>query len=308
MYGLWGLFSVPARTSGLLERDELVLTVEARQFVEKKYMPVLNSQGLRGERLLVELLTQTRGRFDLDVRHAGLAHAIAKVLSDRYSDDERQFYQFHLVEGGRTDLTCGRQGQLAQLLASTPSGPIGAAQLRGIIKEGQRRGSQWAELVERLRVIAHIEGLLVPAAQAFGFLLTRNGQGIEAVAREIRKTWGARLAHVDQDAIASLLPQLSASFGDHACGTRFVKLAMALGTGAYEDVVRLLLEHNAFLMLTRNGSAPWVTLEGERLRVRFRDETNELTPATELASAWRNSYFIDSLKTVSFEIAKHQRG
>jgi hypothetical protein len=193
-------------------------------------------------------------------------------------------------------------------LANAPTGPIGSAQLRGIIKEGQRRGSDWTKLVERLQAIERIEGLLVPAAEAFGFLLTRNGQTVDAVAGEIKKTWGARLTRIDQNAIAAQLPELIASFGDPPCGARFVKLATAFGTGSYEEAVRLLLEHNAFLMQIRNGSAPWVRLEGERLDVRFRDETKKLTPGTGLARAWRNTYFIDSLKTVSSEIAKDQRG
>jgi len=302
VYGLWGLFSVPARTSGLLERDELALTVDVRQFVERKFVAALNANGLRGEHVLVELLRRKQARVELDGKHAAISRSLAKVLGSRYAEDEQRFYRYHLVEGGPADSTRGRQAQLARLLESTPRGSIEFAQVRGMIKEASRKGSEWSELVHRLQDIADIEQLLVPAAEAFGFLLTRHGRPIRAVAQEIAKTWGRALSYIDQSAITALEPELSEAFRSPEPAARLVNVAAALATGSYEEVLRLLLEHNAFLMQNRNGSAPWVRLEDGRLDVRFRDETRALTPGPRLPRVWHNPYFIDSVKTILRQI------
>lgn len=44
-YGLWGLYSVPSRSSGLVEGSPTRLTAEGRQFVEENYLPVLDGKG-----------------------------------------------------------------------------------------------------------------------------------------------------------------------------------------------------------------------------------------------------------------------
>jgi hypothetical protein len=41
IYGLWGLYTVPARASGLVEADPPWLTPAARDFVERMYLPML---------------------------------------------------------------------------------------------------------------------------------------------------------------------------------------------------------------------------------------------------------------------------
>src|SRR5690606_26201871 len=40
-YGLWGLYSTPARSSGLLRSGEPVLTPAGRELVERLYLPAL---------------------------------------------------------------------------------------------------------------------------------------------------------------------------------------------------------------------------------------------------------------------------
>ena len=43
-YGLWGLYSVPSRSSGLVEGHPTRLTDEARRFVEDNYVTVLDGK------------------------------------------------------------------------------------------------------------------------------------------------------------------------------------------------------------------------------------------------------------------------
>lgn len=50
------------------------------------------------------------------------------------------------------------------------------------------------------------------------------------------------------------------------------------------------------------GAAPWVRLNAGELDVRYRGAEQELPSGDELALLWRNSYFIDTLKDITFEL------
>jgi hypothetical protein len=45
IYGLWGLYTMPARASGLLDGDPVRLTPPAMEFVQKRYLPILEDGG-----------------------------------------------------------------------------------------------------------------------------------------------------------------------------------------------------------------------------------------------------------------------
>ena len=62
VYGLWGLFSVASRASGLLERDEGILTSTAREFVERQYLALLSKEGFRDGREVVDCCGSRGGR------------------------------------------------------------------------------------------------------------------------------------------------------------------------------------------------------------------------------------------------------
>jgi hypothetical protein len=136
-------------------------------------------------------------------------------------------------------------------------------------------------------------------AYAFALLLSRDRQTLESVAAEMNTAWGQTLEHIDATAIERLRPTLSSAFShDGQAADRFTHLALAFAQGDYAHALRLLLEHNAFIMESRNGSQPWARIEGGKLDVRYRDESGVLMPADELPSWWSNTYFINSLHTV----------
>ncbi len=54
-YGLWGLFSMPARSSGLLAQEEHILTRTATEFVERNYVSIL-AKVAKSNRRIVDLL------------------------------------------------------------------------------------------------------------------------------------------------------------------------------------------------------------------------------------------------------------
>jgi hypothetical protein len=107
-----------------------------------------------------------------------------------------------------------------------------------------------------------LESVLVPADSAFGFLMGRDRSRLDEVARELSKEWG-RLDFIDVEALRELRAEIGEAFHDAAAGDRWVRLCEALAGGDYEPVLRLLLQHNAFVM-GRAGRIRGVRDEGRR--------------------------------------------
>jgi len=298
VYGLWGLYSSPSRASGLVERDEAVLTPVAHEFVERTYIAALEKDGLKDAREIVDLLRQARPAFDVTGRHAKVARAVARLMTPNYSGVEREFYREHLVLGGPGNAARDLQTQLAGLMGKLPAGSFGHVHLLALRKEAHRRGAGHAALAHRLSRICHLESLLAPAAAVFDFVLVRHRQTVASVAKEIRAAWGSRLSLLDVEAIRELRDEIAQAFGDSAAGVRFIGVAEAFLGGDYAQVVKLLLEQNAFIMQARGGSAAWVRMAAGRLDVRFRDETAELPKRSEVAHLWRHNYFLESLNGI----------
>lgn len=299
IYGLWGLFSVAARRSGLLAPDEHVLTPAARDFVDNVYIRALSARGMRGGQAIVDLLRRPKADVHLDGRDAHLAAALAHVLDRTIFDVERAFYERHIVDGGPEESTAGRQALLASLIRELPEDDaFGVPQLAAVIR-GAARADGGAPLAERLSRIGALESVLVPMDSAFGFLLSRDRQPIDQVASEIRRAWGTRLRHIDTNAVAELRGRIADAVDDGDFADRIVSAARAFAEGDYESALGTLLEQNAAVMMARGGAQPWVRLDGRRLDVRYRDETAALIAADDLPTAWRNTYFINSLHTVA---------
>lgn len=305
VYGLWGLYSGPARASCLVERSETLLTPVARAFVERHYLAALTAAGLRDGAEIVALLRLPRAELQIEGKHAKLAKAMGALHSARYGAEERAFYWKHLVLGGPEDSTHGLQAMLVNLMGQLPARErgFGREDLRALATLARRGGSDYERLADRLEHIDQLESVLAPAARAFGFLLGRNGQALPDSAQDMARAWGQRLAFVDVEAVAALQAEINAAFHDSAAGPRWVKIAASMAVGDYQELVRLLLEHNAAVMQARLGSAPWVRLSNGRLDVRYRDERFDLEPRDELPRLWLNSYFLNSLAAVRATLA-----
>lgn len=297
-YGLWGLFTVPAEASGLLQHDSITLTPAAERFVESRYMPVFARAGDPDARRTLQLITRPRSNVSLGGKDAPLLQALADLHGKKLTRFEAEFYREHLLLNSAADKTSGAQAQLVGLLNELPLGSEFDMQaLRAVTKSALSRGPDHSGLAEWLSAIGTLERFLVPAASAFGFLLSRDGQGVDAVAQEIRDAWGEGLHTID-------VPHLTAHRGEIGAATheggaeRLLRVATAFKEGDFGVAVRQLVEHNTAVMQHRNGSDAWVRIENDCLRVRFHDELERLVDPGTLESPWKNSYFIDSLFTV----------
>jgi hypothetical protein len=302
-YGLWGLYTVPARSSGLVEGDPTRLTAAGRHLVERVYLPMFAKNGLKNADAVVTRLTKPRTEIDVKKSDRGFLLAIARVLDRRLAAAEREVYREHLLFGGPEDKTAGGQALLATVLESTLEDDRWTpSRVRHLAKQcrTQDAGTMVAERLEHIRTA---ELLLAPSASLFGLILASDGQTIAEVSRVIRQHWGNSMRTIDVGAVASLESDLRDSTGEGETGQRWVRVARTLAGGDFEDAVNLLMEQNRFVMKVRGGAAPWVEVTNGRLRVRFLDDNSGALPKrSELPEYWRHSYFLDSLQKIAFTL------
>jgi hypothetical protein len=308
IYGLWGLYTVAARTSDLLSGDLPRLTSPAQAFMERYYVPVLAEFGGRDARRIREVLSLSPARLNLDGADAAMLGAVAKALRPALSDEDRAFYTFYLLYGGPRDATGGRQRQLAELLRDTLKdqafawSPTAVSQLA---KVAVGNGRSWDDLAHYLRRIHTSEPILAPASAVFTHLLGLDGKTSDFVSRRLRDAWGDGLRTVNAVAFAELTSEIGD--GDGPTGERWTGIADALASGEYGRLVELLLAQNAAVMSQRGG-APWIELRGGRLHVRFRDEEGGLPGRDELPGLWRFPYFLNSVRSMAADLEPTGRG
>src|SRR5438034_1462603 len=92
-YGLWGLYTVPARSSGLVEGDPTRLTAAGRNLLDRVYLPIFAQGGLRRADPIVARLAKARSDLDPHGGDHRFLHAIAKVLDKRLTAPEREVYR-----------------------------------------------------------------------------------------------------------------------------------------------------------------------------------------------------------------------
>lgn len=309
IYGLWGLYTVPARSSGLLEGDPIRLTPVARRVVEQSLLPTLG----RSPKSVTTLVDRFRAKESfIDWKQASdlaVMKAVAELIRV-VRPLERATYREHLLYGGPADAspsrgTQGRQRLFADLLAGTlheadwALTPETLASLAVRAKtSGGEVGQQLAHRLERIRTA---ELLLAPAVHMFDYVLSCDGQMRSDIAADIDAHWRRVFREtIDVGAIEILEPELRWSSTDTESGGRWVALAHALQAAHYEDAIDLVLAQNAAVMKARSAAAPWAELRGGKLHVRFRDQhAPRLPEAAEIPHTWMHAYFIGSLRSIA---------
>ncbi len=293
-YGLWGLYSVPARRSGWLAEGPVGLTEEARAFVEQHYIRPMGRKVARLERLLVE-----GGR--LDTRRGGdqVFQLLVGPLQPGFTAAERGFYGRDLRDGGGlpgADLQRRFREELEA--ADRLAQGFGRGDVEALV---ERTVSTRPELAEKLLRIARIEAVVAPADALFELVLARDGRAVDAVAAEVGAAWRGPLPHLDRMAFESLAVEIERA-SSRERREHMAVCDAALSGGDLAGAIRGVVRWNARVMAERK-SAPWVTLARDgTLQVRYRGIERRLPSGDELASLWANSYFVDALKAVTREL------
>lgn len=299
-YGLWGLYSVSARASGLLAPGPVGLTTEAREFVEQTYVPKLRSVQAKLEKLILKdgVLNAVKGQQPYT--------AMLKLLTGPLTEGEREFFAQTLRDARGQDVSSDpldkarreRQRQLAELIPECcrEDRSVTRTDVFSLMEAAHSRG--YDALTERLRRILRLESLLVPIEAIFERLQAKSGQRINDVAKQIQDDWRDDVPGLN-DPLDSLLPDIRSSVDDEQTKC-VIECDEALRTGQYRNAIETILRWNEVVMSGR-GSAPWVKSVGGKLDVRFRGLEVAFPKRDELPDLWRNGYFLDSLREVTFQ-------
>jgi|ERR1043166_6621546 hypothetical protein len=305
-YGLWGLYSVPSRTSGLIEDSPTRVTVEFREFIEENYLPILDGKALGHGKALVALLSKQSIELRPSDRDQALFNAVAEVLRRKFSNAERSLYVRHLIDGGPKDSTHGGQRLLAETMKTTfgiEDWRFSPAAVSHLAKQCRAQtsetGGQVGEYLERIKMA---EQLLAPSVSLFAFLLRSDNQLLDDLTVSVRKQWGPGLRSVNWKALEAIEPELIDASGEHDSARRWLVIAGALGQGDYVTAITQLIDHNRAVMAMRGGAAPWVEIRDGKLHVKFVAEAGDLPTREQVSTHWIHSYFLDSLRTVTKEL------
>jgi hypothetical protein len=289
-YGLWGLYTVAARNSQLVEPSRPRLTPLARDFVEAEYLPRLRSV----EQSIFSFLDKDQV-FEPRHKHALLGASLAKLLGPQLTSAEITFYTRYLLFGGEENSLQRRLWEQIQSVGLAD--PFSMPELNEMIQRCQAAGDE--ALLLRLEHIRQVESVIAPAGQLFGFLLSRDGQSLDEITREVKGEWGAGLTYLDPAGFSRALAAIADLNTD--IRTRLATLAQALQAGQYDEALKLLLAQNEVVMQER-GSNAWVSVKSQQLDVRLREEETDLSPRSALPNLWVNTYFINSLKLIGYQL------
>ncbi|MBN1903050.1 hypothetical protein JW926_17130 [Candidatus Sumerlaeota bacterium] len=306
MYGLWGLYTVPSRSSGLLEGDPIRLTPKARKFIEKAYLPIFKELGFNNGDLIAQKLAPSKVSLDVKGKDLKILKAVARILQRRILVKERLFYEEYLLLGVHIENNKGLQEILSGAIKSTLNDSdwrMSSDNIRYLAKFVRDKGERGEEVSEKLERIRICEMLMAPAAALFDFLLGSEGQTIAEVAKAVYKQWGKSLKTIDVEATALLEGDLRNATNDNETAKRWLQISQALYEGSYEKAILLLLEQNRFVMKVRSNAAPWIDLQNDNLHVRFLDEQPRPLPEKDdLPEYWRHPYFIESLRSIAKDL------
>jgi hypothetical protein len=296
VYGLWGLYSVSARTSGLLPEGAVGVTATARDFIEKNYGPALNSAAKAIRRLLAE-----GGVLDTKSGKDPVFGALCRVLPDRFSAAEREFYGKRIRDGVTEPEIHDRQVRLRSLVErlgrlDQPASREDLAELRKLASRSD------TDLEAKLDRILKLEAILAPAAALFDFILARNGKAIAGLAADLRQRWGKRVPNLDQAAYLAIMGEVREASSKEIEGAIAACYA-AMAEGDFEAAIKATLDWNKQVM-ARRGGGPWAIQNARGvLDVRMAVPETRLPEKSELGSLWRNDYFISSLRRVTRQLA-----
>ena len=181
--GLWGLYTVAARESGMVERDEHTLTPWAQKLVESEYLPRLSYTGSKDGAQVLGFLAKESSAFEPKGVHRQLAKALAAILSAKLGRSEGRFYEQGFVRGEADgfNTTFGRQAALWEILVEMNDGgvfawetPFGFEELREAHKQVESRGNE--TLASALEHIEVLEPFFVAMAE---LLAMSSGKAID---------------------------------------------------------------------------------------------------------------------------------
>jgi|TARA_B100002003_G_scaffold242668_1_gene265986 hypothetical protein len=302
VYGLWGLYSSPARVSGLITPGPLGIEDRTRTFIEEFYFPRIK------EHLNPLMKIISRGGSINTKRGNDFFKALINIMPEQYTPGEEDFYGKYLRDAiavkinsnGNGEDFNSRQKNFSILLEkhSDLQSPLNREEVVKLEHKARKVDEGIADSLSR---IGQLEALLAPADALFAFLLTQEGFSPKEAGGKLYNLWGKSVPHVKPSFFRELLQEIKKA-SSKKIATIMSNCCNALSVGDYTTVVQTLIEWNAKVMEGRNAG-PWVKLSKKgKIDVRYRGLNQEIPKGDDVPLLWRNSYFVDSLKSIAFQL------
>lgn len=296
-YGIWGLYTVAARNSGLIEDSRNNLEPEIIQFIEDNYLTKLPNGG---ESLLKSLAKDTY-YFEPKGKDKILANSLANILSPKLSKSEVEFYTYYLIKSGEENNLQSRLWSYIQDVNLL--GDFSYRELSEIIKLTGKKED--IDLHLRLKDIKNIEIVIAPLTLLFNYIMGNDQREVNDVIVSIQNKWGKIFKHIDIPEFINIIQTLDDTLTSESM-SNLINLAESLSKGNYESTIKNLIERNKIVMNDRGGNE-WIKIHQNKLDVRFLEETGSLLNKKELHELWRHPYFINSLKIIGNRIQNSQK-
>jgi hypothetical protein len=295
IYGLLGLYSVPAKRSGLIPESGRGLADPAREFVEREYMSRIGD----AHGAIVRALSRNG---TLETRDSNKVYAAFKqILPPRLTAAERAFYGRYVRDAAVEDDDQQTIQSRARALMEQNldlNEPFLREDIVALTRQAERSDP---ELAERLTRIAQLEALIAPAIYLFDHVLTQRERTPQHVAKYVRKLWGARLPNMTSE-FPTLVAEIRSVAGPEVTA-QLVEFQRAISARDYKASIDALFSWNKAVMTGRKA-APWASLSDQgKIDVRFRGSEWGMPERSQLPTLWHNGYFLDSLKVITAELA-----
>ena len=302
VYGLWGLYSSPARVSGLITQGPVGIEDRTRIFIEKFYFPRLK------EHLNPLMKIISKGGNINTKRGNDFFRALIGIMPEQYAPAEEDFYGKYLRDaiavktnsnGKREGLNSSQQNfRILLERYSDLKSPLNREEVVKIEHKSRKVDKRIADSLSR---IGQLEALLAPADALFAFLLTQEEFSPKEAGGKLCNLWGKSVPHVKPSLFRELSQEIIKA-SSKKIATIMSNCCDALSIGDYTAVVEALIEWNTKVMEGRNA-APWVKLNKKgKIDVRYRGLNQEIPKGDDVPLLWRNSYFVDSLKSIAFQL------
>ena len=295
-YGLWGLYSVPARISGLIPDEGLGVSEIAREFIEEVYWPKLEDY----EKEIYQLVAHD-GILDTSTPDK-VFKCFESCMNPMFNEIEREFYTQRI----RNNSSCADssaasiniQKELAELMLEHWESDQRISRQHVQLLADRANGGF---LRDRLDEVMRLESVLSIATTVFNLILSSDGEKIKSVASSLANKWGRDVPNIQSDSIDNLIEELN-RVSDTEVLNGICRFHQALFCGNYTEVVMHLINWAKRVAELRDGS-PWVTLKsGDKLDVKYRRPETPIPKKKELQYLWRHSYFFDSLHSITHQL------
>jgi hypothetical protein len=308
-YGIYGLFRMASRASGLLEdalEDLLTRTGRAPTVADVVERQVASLP----KNCQHEILSLIARNGKVDVQ-SDVLKALSHALRPNLTLEEVGFYGAYLVRGehlvdSHLQSVQARLWEVLEAVSTARPDQFGwdrefsMLELMACIERARRAGD--SDLADRLNRVQRCEELLGLSARLFDYLIGQDGQALTAVTATIKQAWLSPPSWLEVSDLTDAFAVGGAEVPD-----RMLLLTGHLRSGDYQQVCRLLLEQNKAVMKERGGG-PWIVLEKDVLKVRYREQAGQLPAADKLRSLWEHTYFLNSLKSIGGQVYYGQVG